>query len=194
MKLDGRTKADYIKSHIAMEDVIEKYHKTGKHRGRTSCPFHGGENDNLGYDSRVYHCFVCGAKGDVIEFVRQLENLSFPDALAMLDRDFGLGLATLDDSERAAAEAAQRKREADERRRRSEAVRTRKIFVLFTRIIRWIHQRPEQTSVHDAQAAFLDRQCDFLMGGGIYTSDPKATARAVVQRVRAAEKEAAHAG
>jgi hypothetical protein len=32
------------------------------------------------------------------------------------------------------------------------------------------------------------------MGGGIYTSDPKATARAVVQRVRAAEKEAAHAG
>ena len=166
MNLDGRTKADYIKSHITMEDVIEKYHKAGKHRGRTSCPFHGGENDNLGYDSRVYHCFVCGAKGDVIEFVRQLENLSFPDALTMLDRDFGLGLNALDDSERAAAEAAQRKREADERRRSSEAVRTRKIFVLFTRIIRWIRQRPEQTSVHDAQAAFLDRQCDFLMGGG----------------------------
>ena len=194
MNLDGKAKAAYIKERVSMPDIIARYHRPGKHRGRTSCPFHGGENDNLGFDNRVYHCFVCGAKGDSIEFVRQLLNLSFNDAISMLDRDFGLGLAALDDSERAAVEAAHRKRESDERRKRAEVARTRKIFVLFTRIIRWIHLRPEQTSVHDAQAAFLDRQCDFLMDGGVYTSDPKATARAVVQRVRAAEKEMAHGG
>ena len=194
MNLDGRTKADYIKSHITMEDVIEKYHKTGKHRGRTSCPFHGGVNDNLGYDDRVFHCFVCGAKGDVITFTERIHNIGFSDALSLLDRDFSGGLQLMSDAEANAMQAAQRRREHAQAVEHERRKRLHRIFILYARVIRWIRRRKIQTPVHEAQLAFLDRQCDFLMGGGIYTSDPKATARAVVQRVRAAEKEAAHAG
>ena len=39
-----------------------------------------------------YHCFGCGASGDVISLVQALFNLPFRDACAKLNEDFSLGL------------------------------------------------------------------------------------------------------
>lgn len=187
MYMDNKAKAAYIKSCVSMPDVIARYHHAGKRPGRTSCPFHGGEHDNLGYDRRVFHCFVCGERGDVITFTQRMFGIDFPAALKLLDADFALGIERLTESEQKALARAQRQREAEAERTRAEAAHTRRIFVLFTRIMRWIRGRKVQTPVHAEQLAFLDRQTDFLMSGGKYTSDPKAAARAVVQRVRKAE-------
>ncbi len=192
MNIDSKAKAAYIKNRVFMPDVIARYHHPGKRPGRTSCPFHGGEHDNLGYDQNVFHCFVCGAKGDVITFTQFMNGTDFPGALKLMDKDFGLGIEQMGDSERDALKNAQRAREAQAQRTREQIARTRKIFVLFTRVIRWTRRRDVQTPVHAFQIEFLERQTDFVLGGGNYTSDPKATARAVVQRVKAAEKEACH--
>ena len=81
-----------IRDAVSVEDVLKRYHQLGRAKGRTSCPLHGGTNDNLGYSERVWHCFVCGAKGDVIGFVMQLFGMDFPDAIAKIAQDFGITL------------------------------------------------------------------------------------------------------
>lgn len=83
--------AGYISEHLTMSDILEKYHHTGKHH-RVDCPMHHGEDNNFCYTDSVYHCWVCGAKGNVIGFVMQMFGLSFKQALVRLDYDFGLCL------------------------------------------------------------------------------------------------------
>ncbi len=80
-----------VTERVTMPQVLSMYHKTGR-GNRTPCPFHNGKNNNLGYNDRVYHCFVCGAKGNVITFVRDMFGLDSAGAAEKLNRDFGLGL------------------------------------------------------------------------------------------------------
>ena len=75
---------------MTVEDALRRYHKLGRFKGRTTCPIHGGKRDNLGYNDLTWHCFVCGASGDVISFVMQMFGLDFPDALTKLSSDFGI--------------------------------------------------------------------------------------------------------
>lgn len=51
------------------------------------CPFHADKHPSLTVDPvrKLYHCFACGAGGDAITFVQQLEHCSFRDALQKLD-------------------------------------------------------------------------------------------------------------
>ena len=50
------------------------------------CPFHDDDRPSLVVypDTRSFHCFGCGAGGDVIDFVRRATGLGFRDALATL--------------------------------------------------------------------------------------------------------------
>lgn len=83
-----------IKERVHMQDVFAKYGLTVKN-GAISCPFHNEKTPSL----RVYrngtqwHCFGCGAGGDVISFVRLYFDLDFSSALGRIDQDFGLGLS-----------------------------------------------------------------------------------------------------
>lgn len=62
------------------------------------CPFHGEKSPSFHVhpDKNFFKCFGCGAGGDVIKFVQQLENLTFPDAARMLARRAGIELAEED--------------------------------------------------------------------------------------------------
>jgi len=66
------------------------------------CPFHGEKtpsfsvNENKGY----YHCFGCGAHGDIITFVMQTQNLSFIEAVERLAMDAGLEMPKLSPEDR----------------------------------------------------------------------------------------------
>src|SRR5207245_5920706 len=46
------------------------------------CPFHNERTPSFTVDREkaLYHCFGCGAGGDVIHFVRQMDRLDFPEA------------------------------------------------------------------------------------------------------------------
>lgn len=83
--------AEEILANITMHNLLEKYHKTGRHN-RTSCPFHNGKDNNFSYNDKVYHCFVCGVKGNIITFVKEYFGLDFMNAISKLNDDFGLGL------------------------------------------------------------------------------------------------------
>ena len=53
------------------------------------CPFHDDKNPSMTVDQR-FHCFGCGADGDVIDFIAKLFNLSQKEAAEKLAQDFGL--------------------------------------------------------------------------------------------------------
>ena len=53
------------------------------------CPFHADRNPSMKVDSR-FHCFGCGADGDVIDFTAKLFQLSLLQAAEKLATDFGL--------------------------------------------------------------------------------------------------------
>jgi DNA primase len=62
------------------------------------CPFHGEKTPSFHVhpDRGFFKCFGCGAGGDVIKFLQQLENLSFPDAARVLARQAGIELEAED--------------------------------------------------------------------------------------------------
>lgn len=76
---------------VSMHDVVERYHRPGK-RGRTNCPIHNGKDNNFCYTDKVYHCWVCDARGNVVDFVMTLFGLSYIDACRKINEDFNLNI------------------------------------------------------------------------------------------------------
>jgi DNA primase len=74
------------------------------------CPFHGEKTPSFYVvpDKRIFHCFGCGATGDAIKFVMQLDGKGFREAIESLAAEVGLELAPQDPAEarRAARRAA----------------------------------------------------------------------------------------
>ncbi len=71
-----------------IESVVSSYVAL-KRRGRNLvglCPFHGEKTPsfNLYPETASFYCFGCGAGGDVITFIRRIENLSYIDAVKLL--------------------------------------------------------------------------------------------------------------
>ena len=56
------------------------------------CPFHGEKTPSFYVYDDHFHCFGCGAHGDVISFVMQSGGQSFPEAVASLAGEAGLEL------------------------------------------------------------------------------------------------------
>ena len=69
-------------------DVISPYVSL-KRKGSSYfglCPFHNEKSGSFSVSpsKQMYYCFGCGAGGNVISFVMQYENLSFPEAVRFL--------------------------------------------------------------------------------------------------------------
>jgi len=66
----------------------------GVHKGL--CPFHNDRNPSLQVDSRYqnYHCWSCGKRGDVLQFVMDFEKVNFPEALEILAKRANIELAS----------------------------------------------------------------------------------------------------
>lgn len=85
--------AQEVSSRITLPNVLEKYYRIGP-RGRIPCPFHDGRDNNFCYTQKVYHCWVCGAKGNLFTFVMNFFGLDFCSALEKLNFDFSLKINT----------------------------------------------------------------------------------------------------
>ena len=56
------------------------------------CPFHSEKTPSFSVapDKQIFHCFGCGKGGGVINFIMEMENLPFPDAVRQLARRAGM--------------------------------------------------------------------------------------------------------
>lgn len=81
----------FLQELIAKNDIesVASSYVSFKRRGRNLvglCPFHGEKTPsfNLYPETASFYCFGCGAGGDVITFIRKIENLSYIDAVKFL--------------------------------------------------------------------------------------------------------------
>jgi DNA primase len=78
--------------HIALKKVGRQY--------QGLCPFHSEKSPSFSINPEkgVYFCYGCGAKGDVITFVRDLEHLDFTSAVERLAAKANITLTYVDDA------------------------------------------------------------------------------------------------
>ncbi len=83
-----------IKEAADIVEVASRYttlKKAGRYY-RGLCPFHQEKTPSfyVDPDKKLYHCFGCGAGGDVIKLVMEMEGVGFMEALRTLARQYGI--------------------------------------------------------------------------------------------------------
>ena len=71
-----------------------KLKKAGAQNYSGLCPFHKEKTPSFSVHAtrQFYHCFGCGASGDVFSFVQKIENTSFPEALRTVAQKLNIPL------------------------------------------------------------------------------------------------------
>src|SRR5580765_2814562 len=69
-----------------------KLRKAGAQNFSGLCPFHNEKTASFSVHAtrQFYHCFGCGASGDVFSFVQKLENITFPEAVRLIAQKLGV--------------------------------------------------------------------------------------------------------
>jgi len=98
-----------LRDRVRVTDVVGRKVKLIR-RGRNHlglCPFHNEKTPsfNVSPDKGFYHCFGCGAHGDIITFVMETEGLSFPEAVEQLASQAGMALPARDERDDAREKA-----------------------------------------------------------------------------------------
>jgi len=85
---------EQLKSSIDIVEVVGQYVRLRKAGTRYVglCPFHTEKTPSFGVHSvhQFYKCFGCGAGGDAIKFVMEIEGLTFYEALKVLAERHGI--------------------------------------------------------------------------------------------------------
>ncbi len=83
-----------LKYKCDLVEVISQYVPLQKKGGRYfgCCPFHNEKTASFCVNNGWYHCFGCGATGDVVKFVMEMESVSFYDAVKLLADKVGMQL------------------------------------------------------------------------------------------------------
>lgn len=87
---------DQIRQVASIVDIASQYTTLIK-RGQKYvglCPFHSEKTPSFTVDNdkQLYHCFGCGAGGDIFTLVMEKENLGFPEALRYLAKKYNIRL------------------------------------------------------------------------------------------------------
>ena len=85
----GESVFEVVKQSVTAREAAELYGIAVGRGGMACCPFHDDRHPSMKVDTR-FHCFGCGADGDVIDFTARLYGLSPKEAAEKLAQDFGL--------------------------------------------------------------------------------------------------------
>ncbi|MEM6488490.1 MAG: DNA primase [Pseudomonadota bacterium] len=108
-----------LRTRVALSDVVGRKVTWDKRKSKPAqgdhwapCPFHHEKTASFHADDArgFYHCFGCGASGDLFKFVMETENLPFAEAVARVAADAGVALPEPEGGN-AAARAAEDKRQ-----------------------------------------------------------------------------------
>ncbi|MHB8402147.1 MAG: CHC2 zinc finger domain-containing protein [Bacteroidia bacterium] len=92
---------NFIKKKIDLYPIVFQYTDL-KPRARNftgHCPFCTSIAFTLTPVKRIYKCFACGKGGNIINFIGDLENLSFPESIKFIQTKFHRTLDKLPDKE-----------------------------------------------------------------------------------------------
>ncbi len=120
----SKERIEIIKDRVDLVEIIEKHIdlkiEGAQHVGL--CPFHDEKTPSFHVERYHYHCFGCGAHGDVFDFLQNHLNLPFNESLDRLSSDYGI--STINsmgaDEKKALHESFKKRKEEDEKRRVKE--------------------------------------------------------------------------
>src|SRR5207237_7787300 len=100
MSVAMSTSADFKETLKQQADIVGivgdsvKLRKAGAQNYSGLCPFHGEKTPSFSVHAtrQFYHCFGCGASGDVFSFVQKIENITFPEAVRLVAQKMGVAL------------------------------------------------------------------------------------------------------
>ena len=99
---------DELRARVTLSSVISRTTKLQKagHEWKACCPFHNEKTPSFTVSDQkgFYHCFGCGAHGDVISWMTDQRGLPFIDAVKELASEAGLEMPAPDPARRARAE------------------------------------------------------------------------------------------
>ena len=99
---------DELRARIGLADLIGRQVKlTRKGREHSGlCPFHSEKTPSftVSDEKGFFHCFGCGAHGDIIGYVMRVESLSFPEAIQRLADEAGVAVPEMSPEERQTAQ------------------------------------------------------------------------------------------
>lgn len=78
-----------VKQSVTTRQAAEIYGVKIRRGGMACCIFHNDKTPSMKVDNR-FHCFGCGADGDVIDFTAQLYGIGSKEAAERLAADFGI--------------------------------------------------------------------------------------------------------
>ncbi len=85
---------DELMSRSDIVDVVSSYVQLSRKGSNLFglCPFHSEKTGSFSVspDKQIYYCFGCKKGGSVINFIMEIENLSFPDAVRFLAKRAGM--------------------------------------------------------------------------------------------------------
>ncbi|MDR2719158.1 MAG: DNA primase [Treponema sp.] len=86
---------DRIDAVAVVEDYVRLEKRGGRYWGR--CPFHSGGQEKtpsfkVDTDQKLYYCFGCHKGGGMIDFVMEMDKISYPEAIKNLARKFAVEL------------------------------------------------------------------------------------------------------
>jgi len=91
---------DEIRNRLLASEVVRRkvQLKAHGHEHTGLCPFHKEKTPSftVSDEKGFYHCFGCGAHGDIIKFVMETENLPFSDAISQLADMAGVAMPKVD--------------------------------------------------------------------------------------------------
>ena len=93
-----------IRETVRIEDIVSNYVtlvRAGSASMKGLCPFHDEKTPSfhISLGTSWWHCFGCGEGGDLIDFVRRIEGLSFPEAVEFLAARAGITLHYIEGGE-----------------------------------------------------------------------------------------------
>jgi DNA primase len=102
---DLKNQADIV---VVIQDYVSLKKTGATYKGL--CPFHGEKTPSfhVNRDKGFFHCFGCGAGGDVIKFLELHEKIGFQDAVKQLSQRFGVPLPEMEESDEQKAGTAER--------------------------------------------------------------------------------------
>ena len=88
-----------VKENVSTRQAAEVYGLKINRNGMACCPFHHDRHPSMKVD-KVFYCFACGEKGDVISFTSKLFGITPYEAARKLAEDFQIVLEKQDNKEK----------------------------------------------------------------------------------------------
>lgn len=107
------TNFEVIKEKVTVPQATE-YYGIKSRNGMCSCFEHTDRHPSMKLYNKNYHCFSCGAHGDVVALVASIFGISMGEAAKRINADFGLGLDMGKPIDRREIVMIQRKKQEDQ--------------------------------------------------------------------------------